>query len=111
MNDHTLVAMFLFAALDSRVAVFDMPEDAIDPADLPVSLYERCGIGAVEAARELLPLASQMLLAFDPEHPFCDLLYSDCDVIAEEIVTYMAATETFPTLITQLELSQCQTLN
>ena len=113
MNDHTLVAMFLFAALDATVVEMDNWSygDAIDPLDLPDSLYEQCGVGAVEAARNLSPLCDELLLKFNPEHPFCDLLYTDCERVAGAIVEYMQRHKHMPTDLTNLELSKCLTLN
>lgn len=106
MDDKQLVAMFLFASLDLQVADYDK-----DNANLPDSLYDRCGVGAVEAARSLNPICTTLLQRFNPEHPFCDLLYTDCDYVAAVIVEYMKAYHEMPTCLYNLEISQCQTLN
>lgn len=117
MNDFNLVAMFLFSALEGQVAEnesieFDI-DFAIHPEDiqnLPPSIYERCGMGAYEVAQNLSPMAQEMLGKFNPEHPFTDLLYTDCDIVAAALYTFMREHQFMPTSLYSLELSKCLTL-
>lgn len=109
MDDKAIVLAFLFSALEGYVA------EAEDPAlsgvamsqedwDKYQSVYERCGMGAVEVCRELGGIVDEMLEGFDPERPFCDLLYSDCDDVAKALYAFMREREFMPTTLNSLEL-------
>lgn len=99
MSDYELVAMFLFSALEGQV----MRNESTDCPE-QVSVYERCGMGAVEVARSLSDIADEMLDNFDPERPFCDLLYTDCDNVAAALYKFMREREFMPTSLNALEL-------
>lgn len=102
MNDKSLVAMFLFSALEGQVAKFE--RTPAHYAGIILSVYERCGMGAVEVARELSGIVDELLEGFDPERPFCDLLYTDCDKVAEALYKFMREQSFMPTSLNALEL-------
>lgn len=102
MNDNALVAMFLFSALEGQVAKYESTPAHYAGIILPV--YESCGMGAVEVARSLGSIVAEMLDKFDPERPFCDLLYTDCDAVAEALYKFMREHKFMPTSLYALEL-------
>lgn len=69
-----------------------------------VSTYESCGLGAVEVAHNLGPIVQNMLVAFDPERPFCGLLYTDCDKVAVSLYKFMHEHSFMLTSLNALEL-------
>lgn len=113
MNDFNMVSMFLFSALEGQVAKHEAwPGEGNYPMPSapPVSVYEKCGMGAYEVAHNLSSIAQEMLDKFNPERPFTDLLYTACDTVAELLYTFMSEHSFMPTSLYSLELSKCQTL-
>ena len=102
MNDNAIVLAFLFSALEGQVVKFESTPDYLVGQTLGV--YEKCGMGAVEVCRELSSIVDDMLTAFDPERPFCDLLYTDCDNVAAALYKFMREQSFMPTSLNALEL-------
>ena len=106
MNDKAVVLAFLFSALEAQVAEHETISDAMSPEDWAhhVSVYEQCGMGAVEVCRELSCIVGDMLDKFDPERPFCDLLYTYCDEVAAALYKFMREHKFMPTSLYTLEI-------
>lgn len=101
MNDNAIVLAFLFSALEGQVIKYETPPHLVGA---PFNTYEECGMGAVEVCRALSSIVDDMLEGFDPERPFCDLLYTDCDAVAEALYKFMREQAFMPTSLNALEL-------
>lgn len=100
MNDKAIVLAFLFSALEGQVA----EHESVTVCYGAVSVYEQCGMGAVEVCRALSCIVGEMLDRFDPERPFSDLLYTDCDKVAEALYKFMREQKFMPTSLYTLEI-------
>lgn len=101
MNDNAIVLAFLFSALEGQVIKYETPPHLVGAH---FNTYEECGMGAVEVCRALSSIVDDMLEGFDPERPFCDLLYTDCDAVAEALYKFMREQAFMPTSLNALEL-------
>lgn len=108
MKDFNLVAMFLFSALEGQVLKHESTPYYLTGQSL--GAYERCGMGAYEVAQNLSAMAQEILDKFNPENPFTDLLYTDCDTVAATLYDFMREHKFMPTSLYSLELSKCLTL-
>lgn len=111
MNDKTLVTAFMFSELEMQVAQQEAEFLSVTGIRMPMSLYELCGLGAVEVCRNLESIVDDMLNSYDPSLlSFCDLLYSSCNEVAVALYKFMYKYGFMPTSLYALELSKCQTL-